>query len=95
MPDWIEQLPYLPQLMIDTLTQSKQLTAINESLQQRIEEDAIQLQLQRARSLRNGLILAALAAACLLPQFSTVMLGVPLPSLLLGVGAVYLLCFKR
>jgi len=95
VPDWIEQLPYLPQLMIDTLTQSKQLTAINESLQQRIEEDAIQLQLQRARSLRNGLILAALAAACLLPQFSTVMLGVPLPSLLLGVGAVYLLCFKR
>ena len=95
VPDWIEQLPYLPQLMIDTLTQSKQLSAINANMEQHLLLDARRAERERARSVRNGLILGALALAFMLPQFNALLLGISLPSLLLAAGAVYLLCFKR
>ncbi|MES3007192.1 MAG: ubiquinone biosynthesis regulatory protein kinase UbiB [Pseudomonadota bacterium] len=95
VPDWIEQLPYLPQLMIDTLTQSKQLSAINANLEQQRQDDARRAERERARSVRNGLILAALAIGFMLPQVNALLFGISLPSLLLGASAVYLLCFKR
>ncbi|MDO9319209.1 MAG: ubiquinone biosynthesis regulatory protein kinase UbiB [Gammaproteobacteria bacterium] len=95
VPDWIEQLPYLPQLMIDTLTQSKQLSAINANMEQQLRIEARRTERERARSVRNGLILAALAVAFMLPQVNALLLGISLPSLLLAAGAVYLLCFKR
>ncbi len=95
VPDWIEQLPYLPQLMIDTLTQSKQLSAINANLEQQLQDDARRAERERARSVRNGLILAALALVVMLPPFNALLLGISWPSLVLAAGAVYLLCFKR
>lgn len=95
VPDWIEQLPYLPQLMIDTLTQSNQLSAINANLEQRLRDDARRAESERARSVRNGLILAALALVVMLPPFNALLLGISWPGLVLAAGAVYLLCFKR
>ncbi len=95
VPDWIEQLPYLPQLMIDTLTQSKQLSAINANLEQRRQDEARRAERERAGSVRNGLILATLSVAFMLPQVNALLLGIAMPSLLLAAGAVYLLCFKR
>lgn len=95
VPDWIEQLPYLPQLMIDTLTQSKQLTAINESLQARLVLDEMhQRDAGRGRKWA-GLSLLLVAAIGLIPQVSALLCELPLASVMLAVGAVYLLCFKR
>ncbi len=95
VPDWIEQLPYLPQLMIDSLTQSRQLTAINETLQLRLLEEISQRDRRRRRSIQGGLALFALALIGLLPGVNSLASDLPVPSLLLGAAAVYLLCFKR
>lgn len=95
VPDWIEQLPYLPQLMIDTLTQAKELSAINEALRTRIEQEQ-QRELARRRSNTiAGVTLLTVALLGLLPPFNTLLNGLPLWSLFGIGGAVYLLCFKR
>lgn len=95
VPDWIEQLPYLPQLMIDTLTQAQQLSTINESL--RIQ---IALEQQREVARRRGNKIAGLGLLALsligifMPQrelFDTL----PMWSIASACGAVYLLCFRR
>lgn len=95
VPDWIEQLPYLPQLMIDSLTHSKQLTTINATLQQRLNEQNLQEARSRSRAVRGGLALLAFAALTLLPSVNSLASSLPTAGLLLGAGAVYLLCFKR
>ncbi len=95
VPDWIEQLPYLPQLMIDTLTQSKQLTAINASLQDRLLLDEMHRHDARRGRKWAGLVLLVVATIGLIPSVSTMLPDLPLASVVLGAGAVYLLCFKR
>lgn len=95
VPDWIEQLPYLPQLMIDTLTQAQQLSTINETLRIRI---ALEQQRESAR-LRNhrlaGLGLLALSVLGLFTPLHEAFSALPLWSVLGFSGAVYLLCFRR
>jgi ubiquinone biosynthesis protein len=95
VPDWIEQLPQLPQLMIDSLTQSKQLTAINHTLNQRLEAEKIKQQKTSRRALYAGLIAASFALFSLVPAIQAWLSPLPMPSVILGAAAVYLLCFKR
>jgi ubiquinone biosynthesis protein len=95
VPDWIEQLPQLPQLMIDSLTQSKQLTAINHTLNQRLEAEQIKQQKTSRRALYAGLIAASFALFSLVPAIQAWLSPLPMPSVILGAAAVYLLCFKR
>ena len=66
-PGWLEQLPQLPQAVMDSLQQSKQLQAANEKQQLQIRQLAQQLQSVSRRSNRLDLILlvVALAAASL------------------------------
>jgi ubiquinone biosynthesis protein len=95
VPDWIEQLPQLPQLMIDSLTQSKQLTAINHTLNQRLEAEQIRQQKTSRRALYAGLVAASFALFSLVPAIQAWLSPLPTPSVILGAAAVYLLCFKR
>jgi ubiquinone biosynthesis protein len=95
VPDWIEQLPQLPQLMIDSLTQSKQLTAINHTLNQRLEAEQIRQQKTSRRALYAGLVAASFALFSLVPAIQAWLSPLPMPSVILGAAAVYLLCFKR
>lgn len=95
VPDWIEQLPYLPQLMIDTLTQAQQLSSINENLRERLEQEKLR---EAARVKANrvaGFGLFALSLIGLLSPLNEVFTALPLWSLLSVSGAVYLLCFRR
>ncbi len=70
VPDWIEQLPYLPQLMIDTLTQAQNLSAINASLEARLAaEQAREKATRRRDRMAGGLFLVA-SIAGLLPRSS-------------------------
>ena len=95
VPDWIEQLPYLPQLMIDTLTQAQQLSTINENLRERLEQEQ-QREKERKRSNRTaGLGLLALSVVGLLTPLNESLSMLPLWGIVSLSGAVYLLCFRR
>jgi ubiquinone biosynthesis protein len=99
VPDWIEQLPHLPQLWLDSMAQQgqqqKQMLQITQELHQLQTQ---QQQLNKTRS-RQKLILGVLALVLALalsnPQFNHWLLSLPVPSLGLGALGVYLLCFRR
>ena len=95
VPDWIEQLPQLPQLMIDSLTQSKQLTAINNTLSKRLEQEEYQRAIAAKRRTRAGITVAAAFLLSLFPAVQALLAPIPLTSALLGATSLYLLCFRR
>lgn len=95
VPDWIEQLPYLPTLMIDALTQTQQLSAINSALHKRLDDENQRTNQRRSRSTIAALILAGLGVAGLFAPTQEFINTVPWWSLLGFGGAVYLLCFRR
>jgi ubiquinone biosynthesis protein len=67
VPDWIEQFPHLPQLLLDNLQQPKQLEAIQQSLQTGIARQRIRDKRRRRRERRvmAVVLLAGLTAAFL------------------------------
>jgi ubiquinone biosynthesis protein len=94
VPDWIEQLPYLPQLLIDAVTQASQ--GENQTKMQALEVAQKQREHSRQRTnKRLGWSLAMLALASLLPAVQVALADLPATTLILGSAAVYLLCFKR
>ena len=95
VPDWVEQLPYLPQLMIDTLTQAQQLSTINENLRERLEQEQQQERARKRSNRTAGLGLLALSVVGLLTPLNESLSMLPLWGIVSLSGAVYLLCFKR
>lgn len=63
LPGWLEQLPHLPQALMDNLQQSKQLLSVSEQQQLRIERLEQQLQQQRRQSQYSGVAIVLLAVA--------------------------------
>lgn len=95
IPNWIEQLPQLPQLLIDAVTESKQLSEINKSLLQQ-QAAAAEERARRARQSRNaGLLLLTASILSLLPPISEAAAQLPVIALGLGLLGVFLLCFRR
>jgi ubiquinone biosynthesis protein len=95
VPDWIEQLPLLPQLMIDNLTQSRELKEINLTLQARLQEESERRKSSAASRFRAGMLLLAGSAITLLPALQPTISTLPGATILLACGGVYLLCFNR
>jgi len=95
VPDWIEQLPYLPQLAIDTLAQSRQLSEIRAALEIDVAAEQLRRARRRSRALKGGLILLLAAAATFIPALEGIASQLPLAGVLLGAAAVYLLCFRE
>lgn len=95
LPNWIDQLPQFPAMVLEALQQTRQLEAINSALrqQQRAEQQRHE---QRRRRTRNGGILALiLAALAAVPSVATALQAAPLLPAGLGLLGVYLLCFTR
>jgi ubiquinone biosynthesis protein len=95
VPDWIEQLPYLPALMIDALTQTQQLSAINHALQKRLEAEELRASKRRSRSKVAAVFFAGLGLVGLFAPAQALIETVPWWSFAAFASAVYLLCFKR
>ncbi|MBL4582057.1 MAG: ubiquinone biosynthesis regulatory protein kinase UbiB [Gammaproteobacteria bacterium] len=95
IPNWIDQLPLLPQLLIDAATESKQLGEINESLQsqQKLNIENTQRQNRKFRFL--GAVLLAASASSLIPGIHEALVNLPLATASLALAGVYLLCFRR
>lgn len=95
LPDLLEQLPNLPQLLASAGSQSKQLAAINATLskQQATEAD------RRTQARRSDRLLAALIAAatlaCLTPASREILASAPALPVIAAVVLVAFLCFRR
>ncbi|PCH58934.1 MAG: ubiquinone biosynthesis regulatory protein kinase UbiB [SAR86 cluster bacterium] len=95
IPNWIEQLPQLPQLMIDTLNDSKQLAKINETLLEQQQQHRQHLtNSRRALKLVGGCAFAG-ALLSLYPPVAQAMVQLPSISLSLAIIGVVFLCFRR
>lgn len=95
IPNWIDQLPELPQLLIDAATSSKQLGEINESLrqQQREYRENARRRGGRLRLLGGALLIGS--ALSFVPSVSPGIETLPLTAVCLALAGVYLLCFSR
>ena len=90
IPDWLDQLPELPQLVINSLKQSEQLAAINTSLvkqQKSLEQQAYRRQ---RRSRLVGILALVIAGVAAHPAVAQISAGVPLTSILLALAGAYL-----
>jgi len=95
IPNWIDQLPQLPQLFIDAATESKQLGEINASLQSQQKQIMQNTQRQNRKFRFLGAALVAAAASSLIPGLHEAMINLPLATVSLALAGVYLLCFRR
>lgn len=95
IPNWADQLPQLPSLLIDSLSRSRQLGEINNSLTTQNELLKAQDRQRKKGYFRAGLVALTLAGALMIPALSPLFSLLPLTSLGLGLLGVYLLCFTR
>ena len=95
IPNWIDQLPQLPQLFIDAATESKQLGEINASLQSQQKQTMQNTQRQNRKFRLLGAALVVGAASSLISGIHEAMTNLPLATLSLALAGVYLLCFRR
>ncbi len=91
IPDWIDQLPELPQLFINTLKQSDQLATINSSLVKLQKFEEQQARRRQRRSRLVGILALIAAGVSAHPLVSQISAGVPLAPVLLGLTGVFLL----
>lgn len=94
IPNWIDQLPVLPQLLVDAVAQSKQLTQINEALRRQQAQAATALRRRQWRQRWAGLAALVLAAVSLMPPVQPLLADTSFVTLALALGGAYLLCFK-
>ena len=78
IPNWIDQLPQLPQLLIDAATQSKQLGEINASLQSQQRQTLQNTQRENRKFRLFGAALVVAAASSLIPGIRETMTTLPL-----------------
>lgn len=95
IPNWIDQLPLLPQLFIDAATESKQLGEINASLQSQQKQIMENTQRQDRKFRFLGVALLVASASSLIPGIHEAMTNLPLATASLALAGVYLLCFRR
>ena len=95
IPNWIEQLPHLPLLVINAIEQSGQLSSLNATLEAEQERQAEIKKSEKRGARIIGVTALVLAAATFIPGVQSLILDIPALTLgLTGLG-LYLLCFKQ
>jgi ubiquinone biosynthesis protein len=95
LPELLEQLPNLPQLLASAGSQSQQLAAINATLMKQQEMDSQRLERARRSDRLLAVLIAGAGLASVIPASREVLISSP-P--LIGMGAalvVAFLCFRR
>ncbi len=91
IPDWINQLPDLPQQLINAATNNQQMTAINATLNRQLDEALSLARSRRRRGQRGGILMLLAAGLSLVPAVSATLGSLPIASLLLALLGIYLL----
>lgn len=94
LPELIEILPEIPQLVIDAAAQQKQLSNINSTLKSELLTRRTDALRSRQRARLTGLSLLALTLISIIPSVNQLLSGIPLVSFGLGISGLYLLCFR-
>lgn len=94
LPELIEKLPQLPQLVIDAVDQQKQLEKINSTLEADLAARKSSALRSRRRAKAIGSVLLIVGLLSLIPGLRYLLNDIPLISLGLGAGGLYLLCFR-
>jgi ubiquinone biosynthesis protein len=94
IPGWVDQIPELPQLVINSLNNNSQLIEINRSLvkhQQYQKQQAIK---RRKRSVVAGSFALVGAGISLIPALAVSTASVPMLTILLGLVGTYLVLVR-
>ena len=95
LPDWIDQLPVLPIMLLNAVGQAEELGKLNKNLQA-AEVRRQQLRHKRVRRAKGaGVVLLLLAAGSLVPPVAVAVQAVPVLTLGLAGLGVYLLSFRN
>ncbi|GIT22794.1 MAG: hypothetical protein CM1200mP40_24760 [Gammaproteobacteria bacterium] len=95
IPNYIEQLPRLPFLLIKAIEQSSELEAINESIRAQQELQVEKERLAKRRLKNVGITALVLAGATLIPAVGSFVSNISIVTLGLTAVGFYLLSFKR
>ena len=95
IPNYIEQLPRLPFLLIKAIEQSSKLEAINESIRAQQELQVEKERLAKRRLKNVGITALVLAGATLIPAIGSFVSNISIATLGLTAVGFYLLSFKR
>ena len=95
IPNYIEQLPRLPFLLIKAIEQSSELEAINESIRAQQELQVEKERLAKRRLKNVGITALVLAGAMLIPAVGSFVSNISIVTLGLTAVGFYLLSFKR
>ncbi|MBT8146132.1 MAG: ubiquinone biosynthesis regulatory protein kinase UbiB, partial [Gammaproteobacteria bacterium] len=91
IPDWIDQLPDLPQLSIDAVREVQQLKEINATLLNEQKRQQERRSRRRSRSRTAGTTFVAAALIIAYTPLAAIAAGLPATSLLLGLAGLWLL----
>lgn len=95
VPNWIDQMPDLPLLIINAVTQADQLRSINNTLQKELVDKEQERKRKRANAQLAGTLTLGAGIATLFPTIAVAINNAPMLSVgLIGFG-LYLLCFKE
>jgi len=85
----------LPQLVINAIARSEEVEQLNQQLAQLREEEAARDRARLKRNRLGGIMLLGLAILSLYPPVSELISAMPVTTLAVAAGGVYLLCFRR
>ncbi|MCP5347295.1 MAG: ubiquinone biosynthesis regulatory protein kinase UbiB [Gammaproteobacteria bacterium] len=95
IPDWVDQLPDLPQLSIDAVRDARQLREISASLSKQQEIEAKREEKRRSRAVITGSAFIVAALLSLHPTLAAATTDLPLATLLLGFGGLWLVARRQ
>ncbi|MCY4357319.1 MAG: AarF/UbiB family protein, partial [Gammaproteobacteria bacterium] len=95
IPDLVDQLPDLPAMLVNAMTQTEQLQAIDATLRQSLKHQQQQERKRKDRSLLSGLICLAIAAGLMLPGINLLLAEISLLAAGIAALGIWLLFFRQ
>lgn len=93
-PDWIDQLPQLPALIVQAISRTDELASLTGTLDTLRQQQEQARKEQRARNRLGGYLALGLSALTLVPAISASLISVPVATLSLAGLGLYLLFFR-
>ncbi|MCI5107689.1 MAG: ubiquinone biosynthesis regulatory protein kinase UbiB [Pseudomonadales bacterium] len=99
LPNWVDQLPHLPVMVLDAISQSRQLQRLNANLAELQQQQLERESRRHRRAVTGGILALLLAAASLFEPLNSWVSGTPVITAVLTITGVFLLSdllsFKR